>query len=98
MSDVKRKSSVKTPSPKSLAKHLAGALGIGALAVLCGTAFSGTALSGAAIHDGMTVASLQAKGGGSPTGNATAPVKPPQMLLGQTAGEEPTTTTTVASR
>lgn len=93
MSDMKRESSAKPRSPRSLAKHLAGALGIGALVVL-----SGTALSGAAIHDGITVASLQAKGGGSPTGNATAPVKPPQMLLGQTAGEEPTTTTTIASR
>jgi hypothetical protein len=72
-------------------RHLAGALGVGALIVLSATS----------IHNGLTIGttqSVQAKGGGSPTGNATAPAKPPQMRFGQTAGEEPITTTTAPAR
>ncbi|MCB0932010.1 MAG: hypothetical protein KDB71_08950 [Mycobacterium sp.] len=67
-------------------KLLAGAFGVGALIVLSATA----------IHEGMAPGithSVQAGGRGNPTGNATAPAKPPKMLLGETAGEGPTTTT-----
>lgn len=83
---VKPDNTVGFSGPAHRAKLLAGALGVGALIVLSATA----------IHDGMTQGithSVQAGGRGNPTGNATAPATPPKMLLGETAGEEPTTTT-----
>lgn len=82
---------MKPNSTRRRVRHLAGAFGVGALIVL----------SANSIHDGIaagTTQSVQAKGGGSPTVNATAPAKPPQMLFGQTAGEEPITTTTAPAR
>lgn len=72
-------------------KYLAGALSAAALITLSANGIRNDPAFGAT-H------SVQAKGGGSPTGNATAPAKPPQMLFGQTAGEEPITTTTAPTR
>lgn len=61
-------------------RYIAGAFSVGALVLL----------SAMATHTG-TAESVQAKG--NPNGNATASTKAPLMQFGQTAGEEPTTTT-----